>query len=232
MCLHLLLMYPVSVIQKHRSAHDPWLRGITGTLFLILLLSVPAAADIMGRVVRVYDGDTLEVIDSSDTPIRIRLQGIDAPEKGQAFSNISRKALSELVYGKTVRVVNEGVDQYQRVLGQVYVSDLWINREMVRKGMAWHYKYFSKDPRLSHSEIYARYSGLGLWADPEPTAPWIFRRNNQEKAASETHLDSGEFWLNTASGVRHNKSCRHFGKTSKGRFCGPDEGKPCGECGG
>lgn len=226
------MMYPVSVIQKHRSAIDYWVRGITETIFFILLLSVPAAADIMGRVIRVHDGDTLEVIDSSNTPYRIRLQGIDAPERGQAFSNSSRKALSELVYGKDIRVVSEGMDQYQRILGQVYVSDLWVNREMVRKGMAWHYKYFSKDPRLAHSEIYARNAALGLWSDPNPTAPWIFRRNSREKAIPQTNHESGEFWLNTASGVRHNSSCKHFMKTRKGRLCGPDEGRPCGECGG
>ncbi len=151
------------------------LRGLMTALCFILLSAVPVRAEILGRVVKVSDGDTLEVVDAKNAVYRVRLLGIDAPERGQTFSDRSRRALSDLVFGKNVRVVTEGKDIYNRFLGHVYVSELWVNREMIRKGMAWHYKYFSKDPRLAHSEIYARNSRLGLWADPDPVAPWIFR---------------------------------------------------------
>lgn len=207
-------------------------RGLMTALCLILLSAVPVRAEILGRVVKVYDGDTLEMVDAENAVCRVRLQGIDAPERTQAFSDRSRRVLSDLVFGKDVRVVTEGKDIYNRFLGHVYVSELWVNREMIRKGMAWHYKYFSKDPRLANSEIYARNSRLGLWADPDPVAPWIFRWNTPRKADPGKNLYSGEYWLNTSSGVRHNESCRNFKNTRRGRFCGPDEGRPCGECGG
>jgi endonuclease YncB( thermonuclease family) len=225
-------MYPILVILRKKLVPDYMPLRLISILFFLILSSVPANADILGRVVNVFDGDTLEVIDSSETLYRVRLQGIDAPERGQAFSNSSRKALSELVFGRDVRVVREGLDQYQRILGHVYVSGLWVNREMIRKGMAWHYEYFNKDPRLANSEIFARNAGIGLWSDPKPEAPWIFRRENEQRSNPETTRDPDKFWLNTSSGVRHNSSCKHFMKTRRGRLCGPEEGRPCGECGG
>ncbi len=226
------LMYPVFVILNKQSASVFLSFRLITILFFILLSAVPLRADFLGTVVKVLDGDSLEIVDGSNTLFRVRLQGIDAPERGQAFSNSSRKALSDLVFGKEVRVVTEGLDKYERFLGHVYVSELWINREMIRKGMAWHYKYFNKDLRLAHSEVYARYERLGLWADPEPTAPWIFRRDRARSEDQKKIEGSGEYWLNTSTGVRHNKSCKHFMKTRRGRLCGPDEGRPCGECGG
>ncbi len=225
-------MYPVTVILIKKSAPIFLSHRLTTILFIALLSAVPLRADFLGTVVKILDGDTLEVVDTSNTLFRIRLQGIDAPERGQAFSNSSRKVLSDLVFGKEVRVVTEGMDTYERLLGHIYVSELWINQEMIRRGMAWHYAYFNKDPRLAQSELCARQARLGLWADSEPTAPWIFRRDRVLSEDPPENNETGEYWLNTSSGVRHNKSCKHFMKTSRGRLCGPDEGRPCGECGG
>ena len=205
---------------------------LSAVLLLFVTLGIPARADITGKAVRVFDGDTLEIMDSQSNSYRVRLQGIDAPERGQPFSSKSRKALSDLVFGKEIKVVTEGMDKFERFLGQVYVQDKWINREMLRMGMAWHYKYFNKDPRLAHSEIFARHSRLGLWSEPNPTAPWVFRRSQAKDMNPEKDREPTEYWLNSSTGVRHNKTCRHFMNTSKGRFCGPHEGRPCGECGG
>jgi endonuclease YncB( thermonuclease family) len=228
----LFLMYPLPVFLRQQIVPKNVLCGLIAALCFILLSTIPAGAEILGRVVKVYDGDTLDLVDADAALYRVRLQGIDAPEKDQAFSNKSREALSDLVSGKEVKVVTMGKDQYERYLGHIYVSGVWINRLMIRRGMAWHYKSYSKDLRLAFSELYARYKRIGLWEDENPLAPWSFRRNQNNKNNSGQNRNSGDYWLNTSTGVRHNKTCKHFTKTRKGRFCGPDEGRPCGECGG
>lgn len=156
-------------------------RIISPVFLMMLFPAAPVKAEITGEVVRIFDGDTLEVKDSRDNLYRIRLQGIDAPERGQAFSARARRTLSEMVFSKTVRVITDGVDTYGRHLGHVYLAGTWINREMVKRGMAWHYKYFSRDSRLSDSEHYARANHLGLWADPSPVPPWDYRREQKRR---------------------------------------------------
>jgi len=197
-----------------------------------LLLSGFAQADIEGTVVRIFDGDTVEIKDASDNLYRIRLEGIDAPERTQAFSARSREALADLVFSRKVKAVTSGVDTYGRHLAHLYIDGTWVNREMVRRGMAWHYKYFNKDTRLANSEIYARNNQLGLWADPAPVPPWVFRQQQKQEKNRTENGETGSYWLNTSSGVRHNSSCRHFMNTRRGRLCRQDEGTPCGECGG
>ena len=201
-------------------------------LFLAAWGGVRANGVLQGQVVRIIDGDSLEIKTSSGDTLTIRLQGIDAPEPGQPFNNKARSVLSEMVFGRVVEVVIEGKDQYERLLGQVYLGETWINRAMVREGMAWHYRYFSRDPLLAHSEIFARYSRLGIWSEPDPQAPWMFRHEKRAEGGQQPDRSYGDYWLNTSTGVRHNKSCKYFMNTRRGRFCGPDDGRPCGECGG
>lgn len=220
------------MILRQQSTAGRCSRDLFFSLFILVIFTSPALAEINGTVTRVFDGDTLEVKDSGDIIHRVRLLGIDAPERGQAFSDRSRRTLSDLVFSREVKVVTDEKDVYGRHLGDVFVSGLWVNREMIRKGMAWHYKYFSIDSRLANSEIYARNGRLGLWSDPDPVPPWIVRRQSIRGAPQESDLLPGKYWLNTSSGVRHNSSCKHFMSTLRGRFCGPEEGRPCGECGG
>ena len=77
----------------------------------------------------------------------------------------------------------------------------------------------------------ARTAKRGLWADEAPLAPWDYRAR-QQAALAAPEVAKGQYWLNTSTNVRHNRSCEYFQKTKKGRFCGPDEGQPCGNCGG
>lgn len=130
--------------------------------------------------------------------------------------------------GKTVTVEVSGTDRYGRALGTVFADGRNANLLMVRTGFAWHFKRYSSDPALDDAEKAARAERRGLWVDPNPVAPWDHR------AAKRAPKDppAGGHWLNTGSGVRHNRSCKWFGQTSRGRPCGPDEGKPCGICGG
>ncbi|GAA4431175.1 thermonuclease family protein [Bremerella cremea] len=192
-----------------------------------------------GKVVFVADGDTIGVLDADNQQRRVRLEGIDAPESNQAFGNKSKRILSDACHGKEVLVVYTSEDQYGRILGQIYVDDRWLNHDQIESGMAWHYRHFSGDAHLAELQKQSQKAQKGIWSDPNPQQPWRFRLDErrrreaeEEKAkAAEMTAPTG-FWLNSSSGVRHNAQCDHYGKTSRGRYCTAEEGKPCGICGG
>ena len=133
-------------------------------------------SDIVGQVVKVSDGDTLTVLDSSKTQHKIRLHGIDAPEKKQAFGKASRKFLAGLVANREVRVAWSKRDRYQRILGTVFVDGKDANLEMLKAGMAWHYKKFDSTPAYAQAESEARAAKRGLWQDKSPIEPESFRK--------------------------------------------------------
>ena len=159
---------------------------------LLLVLSIcPAArgAEIVGEVVSVADGDTLTVLDASREKHRIRLSGIDAPEKRQAYGERSKQHLAALVFRKTVRVVWEKKDRYARIVGRVLAAEceaacpytLDVGLEQIRAGLAWHYSAYAKEQapvqreRYAEGERRARERRTGLWSDAHPVAPWDFR---------------------------------------------------------
>ena len=135
-----------------------------------------------GRVVGVQDGDTITVLDSSNANHRIRLLGIDAPEKGQAFGNRSGENLSQGIFNRVVTIEWSKHDRYGRIVGKVVLEGQDISLEQIKTGMAWHYKYYQDDqPRedrqlYAAAEIAARATNVGLWIDPNPIPPWDFRR--------------------------------------------------------
>ena len=149
------------------------LRAAAG--LLAALVATPlCAAELAGRVVAVHDGDTISVL-VAGTPIRVRLAGIDAPERGQPFANAARHALESRVAGRDVSVVQRGRDGYGRVLGRVYVDAIDINAEQVRSGYAWVFRRFGADARLLALEAEAKAAGRGLWRDAWAVAPWLWR---------------------------------------------------------
>lgn len=150
---------------------------------VVLLFSTPVWSDsLSGRVVGVSDGDSITVLDASLMQHKIRLAGIDAPEKGQPFGQASKTSLSELVYDKTVSVDWSKKDRYGRVVGKVLVNGLDANLEQVRRGLAWFYKEYQNeliiDDRLTylgaHEEAIAAKNGL--WVESSPIAPWDWRK--------------------------------------------------------
>ena len=160
------------------------------TLFasLALAFSLSAVADtIQGRCVTVLDGDTVTVLDGMNKQTRIRLMGIDAPEKAQAFGTRSKQALSDLVFNKQVTVEFSKQDRYGRTIGKILVDGLDANLELVKTGMAWHYKQYAKEQTASdrtayaEAETMARAEKRGLWGDPEQTPPWDFRKQGKRK---------------------------------------------------
>jgi endonuclease YncB( thermonuclease family) len=144
-------------------------------LFILMIAPVALAETFTGKVVAIGDGDSLTVLTASQKPVRIRLEGIDAPETKQAFGSASKKSLSELAFGREVKVVVSTTDDYGRKVAQVYLGTFWINLAQVERGMAWHYTHYSSDPRLHAAEAYARNLKIGLWSDKNPTPPWTYR---------------------------------------------------------
>lgn len=149
-------------------------------LFTFTLFTLPALADFQGRVVSVADGDTLTVL-VDRTPIKVRLAQIDSPESGQAYGQKAKQSLSDLAYGKIVRVEYVvDTDRYGRTVGTVWVGNLDVNREQVRRGMAWVFKKYVTDGSLYDVEYAARKARRGLWAGAEtPMAPWEFRKQRR-----------------------------------------------------
>lgn len=134
-------------------------------------------ADFTGQVVGILDGDTIEVMRHGKAE-RIRLFGIDCPEKAQAFGHKAKQAASRLVFGKTVTVESHGHDKYQRTIGEVFLTDgTHVNRELVAEGWCWWYrKYAPEDVMLAALEAAARAAHKGLWIDPAPIPPWVYRK--------------------------------------------------------
>lgn len=140
------------------------------------------AAEIFGRVVAVADGDTVTVLDSQQVQHRIRLQGIDAPERRQPFGERSKQLLSSLVFRKAVLVKADKTDRYGRRVAVIYLDGVDINLRMLTAGMAWHYKKYENEQTVQERRSYtvaedsARLGRVGLWSDPNPVPPWDFRR--------------------------------------------------------
>ncbi len=126
------------------------------------------------------DGDTIKVLHRGRAE-RVRLQGIDCPEEGQAFSKRAKKTTAELVAGQEVAVDVRGRDDYGRSLAAVVLADgRSLNEELVRLGLAWWYRRYSTDERLAAAEAEARAVRRGLWRDPHPIPPWEFRHRHQD----------------------------------------------------
>lgn len=148
---------------------------ICTTLFLIFTGFAPN--NFRGTVISVTDGDTIVVLMANKTSVKIRLEGIDCPEGKQDFGSKAKQATSQLCFGKKVRVRKSGEDRYGRTLAMVYVGNLCVNKELLRQGMAWHYKKYNNDRELARMELQAKKKRIGLWAMDNPISPWEFRRN-------------------------------------------------------
>lgn len=138
-----------------------------------------------GKVVAISDGDTFRLLTNEKQTVRVRLHGIDAPEKGQDFSTQSRQVLSELIFGKEVRLDQKDKDQYGRVVAVVYIDGLNVNEEMLRRGMVWHYKAYDQSEAWANLEQKARSAKTGLWQQPAPTPPWQFRKEKRTAAEAQ-----------------------------------------------
>jgi micrococcal nuclease len=164
---------------------------------IVLLLLAPVlvlAERFQARVVGVSDGDTVTVVrevGGRTEQVRIRLHGVDAPESGQPFGQVAKKFASDAVFGKTVLVDVRDRDNYGRSVAVIFYENpdttsdklsLNLNHELVRSGLAWWYRQYARDDRdLRDLEAAARRARKGLWAEPNPVAPWEWRRQNRAR---------------------------------------------------
>lgn len=154
-------------------------------VLLIFWAFLVNAEVLVGQVVGVSDGDTIKVLDDSKKLFVVRLMGIDAPEKAQAFGQRSKQSLSDLVFHKRVEVEWNKRDRYDRVLGKVLgANGADVCLEQVTRGMAWHYKQYAKEQAADDRQKYAlaekmaRDARAGLWVDEQPIPPWEWRRSH------------------------------------------------------
>ena len=153
---------------------------------ILLLVCAPTLlhADYLNcpcKVVKITDGDIVHVLDQSKAKHKIRLGGIDAPEKKQAYGQKSKQNLSKLIAGKNIEVEYNKRDRYGRIIGKLIYQGQDVNLLQIKNGYAWHYKYYQRDQSAldrtlySSAEIVAREKTIGLWSFPA-IPPWEYRR--------------------------------------------------------
>ena len=212
-------------------------------ILLLLAFSASVIADINGKVVAVTDGDTIRVLDANRVQHKIRLAGIDAPERGQPFGNASRKYLASLVAGKAVRIESTKKDRYGRVLGKVWVQPrdcpscgktLNANHAQILAGMAWRYLDYVKDlspedrGRYESAEAEARKRKRGLWSEANAIPPWAWRRGQRN---SSVNVAPANFQCGSKRYCREMTSCKeaifYLRNCGLSRLDGDNDGLPC-----
>ena len=142
-------------------------------ILLLLFFTIPLFA-ISGQVIKISDGDTITILTQQREQVKVRLYGIDAPEKRQPYGQKSKQFLASLIAGQVVEVEPKGKDRYKRTLGIIHFKGQDINAQMVLNGYAWAYRKFSK--KYTAQESQAKKQGLGLWQSSDPTPPWEWRK--------------------------------------------------------
>ena len=165
----------------------------TAVAFVILLFIAGTAwaeINLVGKVISVQDGDTLTVVDEESRQVRIRIAGIDAPEKDQPYGSVSGAHLVELALGRLAAAACPKTDRYGRSVCTVWINDVDVGLAQLRAGFAWHYKRYAPEQSTEQRKAYAeaeekaRAMTLGIWLQSEATAPWDWRRR---KTAGTTH---------------------------------------------
>ena len=155
---------------------------LAAAILFVAGIQTSSAYELTGRVVSVADGDTVTLLDANLRQHKIRLSGIDAPEKRQPFGNRSRLHLGALVFGRQVTAHCPKTDRYKRAVCRLEVDGVDANLAQVEAGMAWHYKEYAREQRLTDRWRYAkaedgaRAAKRGLWSDRAAEAPWDFRK--------------------------------------------------------
>ena len=164
-------------------------KHVCATDFLVLLaaavlLLTAALADspiIEGRVISIADGDTLTLLTLEKEQVKIRLAEIDTPERGQPYASKAQDELSSLVWQQEINVQVVTIDRYGRTVGRIYVGDIDVSAEMVRRGAAWVYRKYATDDSLYALEDEAREAKRGIWglSEADRMPPWEWRRNRR-----------------------------------------------------
>ena len=205
-------------------------------LLVLLLTSSTFGGEISGKVIGIADGDTFTLLTTDKQQVKIRLAEIDAPESGQPYGNESKQALSDLIFGKDVRVVEQTTDRYGRTVGRPYVGDLDVSAEMVRMGAAWAYRDYLKDKRLLILEGRAKTNKRGVWglSEAQNMAPWEWRRGLNYAVKRDDNCNIKGNINSKGDRIYHAPGSRSYGATkineSKGErwFCNEAKAKAAG----
>ncbi len=147
------------------------------TLLFILLSSFQQPNIISGKVIGIQDGDSITLLTDNNIQIKVRLEGIDCPEKKQDFGNVAKQFTSDLVFSQYVSLQTTGTDRYGRTLGFIFLQDgTNLNEELLKTGLAWHFVKYNKSMRLAQLEAEARLNRVGLWQLSPAIPPWDFRK--------------------------------------------------------
>jgi endonuclease YncB( thermonuclease family) len=211
-------------------------------LFLVLFLLPALAFAWQGKAVHIADGDTITVLRDGREQVRIRVYGVDTPERSQAFGKRAKQFTASMVGNKLVEIEPVDQDRYGRTVARVFVGGRELSEELVRAGMAWVYvKYCRIDAcsQWAQAEAEARAAGVGLWADPSAAPPWEYRHGGPSKSQtreSQRVASGGAYHGNANSHKFHHSGCRHFNcKNCDVIFGSRDEAiqagySPCGMC--
>lgn len=145
-------------------------------LLFLFLVSFACLSQITGKVVGISDGDTFTFLTNDKKQIKVRLYGVDCPEKGQPFGNEAKLYLSNLIFGKEVSIVEIKKDKFGRTVALVTFNKKSINEQLIEGGMAWHFTKYDRNLYWASLEMKARKAKTGLWKDPHPVAPWEWRK--------------------------------------------------------
>lgn len=210
---------------------------IAAILILFAIINQAFAENtISGKVVSIADGDTITILDSSNTQHKIRIYGVDCPESHQDYGQKAKQFTSDMVFGKTVEVRVMATDRYGRTVGVVNIGGKCLNEELVKNGMAWFYGQYCKASFCSQWNRYqeeARSRKIGLWSIQNPIPPWEFRRGSSKAV---TISNSGAYHGNISSRIFHQPSCKVYDcKNCSAVFQNRDDAvsagyKPCGIC--
>ena len=152
--------------------------SLWATLLCMLLSSFQQPNIISGKVIGIQDGDSITLLTDTKTEIKVRLEGIDCPEKKQDFGTVAKQYTSDLVFSQNVTIHTTGKDRFGRTLGYVFLQDgTNLNEELLKAGLAWHFIKYNKSPRLAQLVSDARSSRIGLWQLSSAIPPWDFRKN-------------------------------------------------------
>jgi micrococcal nuclease len=145
---------------------------------------------ITGKVIGIIDGDTYDLLTPEKKTVRIRTAAIDAPERGMPFYKVSKQYLAKLCFGKTVTLKEDAIDRYGRIVAFTYLPDSReVSAEMLKAGMAWHFKKYNTDKDLAQLEIEARNARKGLWVDKDPMEPWRNRKLHRSGISTKDSFD-------------------------------------------
>ncbi|MEY4110128.1 MAG: hypothetical protein RLZZ46_482 [Bacteroidota bacterium] len=208
------------------------------SIFLFFLFSTlwVIAQTISGKIIAASDGDTITVRTSDGINYKIRLNGIDCPEKSQDFGKRAKDFTWNFCYGKTITANLLSKDKYDRNIGDVFADGQSLNRALLSAGLAWHYKKYSSDESLARLEAEARAAKRGLWSIPNPLPPWDYRKGGGAQPVGE--LSAGQVMVCNSEGAKtfHAKMCKGLSRCSKGvskisRSSAENSGKKaCGYC--